>query len=542
MALRRVRGLGGKQQLEALDTDDSLESGQLSSVLELRGRPVRLSIDDEVLEWSAVGSQDQCLQLPFLAARHKPGCPNIGDGPSARLPNTSHTVQVRVREILSATVGEPIARTSPACCCGGSSYKVHRLVLQVVRRRQFDRCVWNLVQVVFESTSQEVVRGWERAINTRLQAMQERPRSLLVVINPYGGARAARKVWDRVSRAVFQQAGVRCKVVETQRQMHAHDIMVALSASDLVGLDGVVAVGGDGLFHELTNGIMALREKADDRSLHAATLRVGHIPAGSTDAVCFSFHGTRDDTTAALHIALGDRSALDMMRIDSEDGEHRYSVTMAAYGYLGDLLKESESLRWLGPLRYELVGAKALWRGKAYTAEIKYLPSETQNSELKQVCGVNCTICRTYRESSSQRKTNFMLHARSALEQAPDKWVTVTGEYSAVMVLLPSCRSNKSRKGVAPYNHLSDGKALLVLVKACNPLQYAHFLLELAKGGAVRGKFPYVDVVDVSALQMTPLGEGSHWNVDGELLPSKALHAQVHGAMVDVFARGPDVR
>jgi hypothetical protein len=42
----------------------------------------------------------------------------------------------------------------------------------------------------------------------------------------------------------------------------------------------------------------------------AARLRLGHIPAGSTDAVAYSLNGTRAQETAALHIALGDRRAL----------------------------------------------------------------------------------------------------------------------------------------------------------------------------------------------------------------------------------------
>ena len=40
----------------------------------------------------------------------------------------------------------------------------------------------------------------------------------------------------------------------------------------------------------------------------AARMRLGHIPAGSTDAVAYSINGTRSQLTAALHIALGDRS------------------------------------------------------------------------------------------------------------------------------------------------------------------------------------------------------------------------------------------
>ena len=32
---------------------------------------------------------------------------------------------------------------------------------------------------------------------------------------------------------------------------------------------------------------------------------------------------------------------------------NRYSVTVCGYGYLGDLLKDSENKRWMGPKRYD---------------------------------------------------------------------------------------------------------------------------------------------------------------------------------------------
>lgn len=68
-------------------------------------------------------------------------------------------------------------------------------------------------------------------------------------------------------------------------------------------------MGGDGLFQEVLEGAMAARGSGDGRrAAAAARLRLGHIPAGSTDAVVYSLNGTRSAATAALHIALGDRS------------------------------------------------------------------------------------------------------------------------------------------------------------------------------------------------------------------------------------------
>ncbi len=125
--------------------------------------------------------------------------------------------------------------------------------------------------------------------------------------------------------------------------------------------------------------------------------------------------------------------------------------------------------------------------------------------------------------------------------QDPTKWVHTTDDFVAIKLLLPTCRSNKSPKGVAPYNHLCDGKALLVLVRRCNQLQYAQFLFELSQVGACRGRFPFVDIVDVVAMRVEPQGEESSWNVDGELLDDTRVSVQVHAGLIDVFARGPDV-
>lgn len=51
-------------------------------------------------------------------------------------------------------------------------------------------------------------------------------------------------------------------------------------------------------------------------------------------------------------------------------GAQRYAVCVASYGYMGDLMRTSERLRFLGPARYGLAGAWTLLRGAAYDAEV----------------------------------------------------------------------------------------------------------------------------------------------------------------------------
>lgn len=65
------------------------------------------------------------------------------------------------------------------------------------------------------------------------------------------------------------------------------------------------------------------------------------------------------------------RTPLDVMRVDMSSGAHRYAVCVASYGYMGDLMRTSERLRFLGPARYGLAGAWTLLRGASYEAQVR---------------------------------------------------------------------------------------------------------------------------------------------------------------------------
>ena len=70
----------------------------------------------------------------------------------------------------------------------------------------------------------------------------------------------------------------------------------------------LLQVGGDGLFQEVVDGLLALRREGGPRAGVAEALRLAQIPAGSTDAVSWTVNGTRSVEAAALHVALGDGS------------------------------------------------------------------------------------------------------------------------------------------------------------------------------------------------------------------------------------------
>ena len=57
-------------------------------------------------------------------------------------------------------------------------------------------------------------------------------------------------------------------------------------------------------------------------------------------------------------ICTGAAQPMDISSICSKDELLRYSVSFAGYGFFGDVVRDSEKLRWVGVKRYDLSGAK----------------------------------------------------------------------------------------------------------------------------------------------------------------------------------------
>jgi ceramide kinase len=86
--------------------------------------------------------------------------------------------------------------------------------------------------------------------------------------------------------------------------------------------DGVICVGGDGTFSEICFSVLLktaenfnLDINDKDVQLIRPAIRLGVIPAGSTDAVAFGTTGHNDPITSTLQIITGQSISIDITTV-----------------------------------------------------------------------------------------------------------------------------------------------------------------------------------------------------------------------------------
>ena len=136
----------------------------------------------------------------------------------------------------------------------------------------------------------------------------------LVVLNPIAGHGAALKMFPQVESAL-RDAGVEFDVAHTCAALHA--VQIGKDAPGQ-GYERVVAVGGDGIAHEVMNGLMQASNEGE-------TIALGIIPLGTGNDFIKSFppgadagQDTHDWRAAIPRIASGKTALVDVGKITGD--------------------------------------------------------------------------------------------------------------------------------------------------------------------------------------------------------------------------------
>lgn len=178
-----------------------------------------------------------------------------------------------------------------------------------------------------------------------LPLAQVRPRRLRVFVNPNAGSGRGERAWARAA-PMLADAGIVADVIITRAPGEARDAVASASPFDLLQLEGIIVVGGDGSLSEVVDGMMARR----DWAMCALSLALGALPAGSGNglavSLCVSAGIPFSADNAAWAVAKGAADPIDIASafcaVEEEEmrGEIRpTSLTLTHYasGSLGAL-------------------------------------------------------------------------------------------------------------------------------------------------------------------------------------------------------------
>jgi sphingosine kinase len=145
-------------------------------------------------------------------------------------------------------------------------------------------------------------------------------RKLKMLVNPVGGSGQGLKLFHTKIKPILEAAGCTLDVTLTTHVNHGVEVVRALPLDQ--GIDAIVCVSGDGMVHEVLNGL-ATREDAHE----AMKIPVAPIPAGSGNAVAVNLLGPAQGfnlALACLNVIKGQAIFMDVCTItqpaDSRDG------------------------------------------------------------------------------------------------------------------------------------------------------------------------------------------------------------------------------
>jgi sphingosine kinase len=195
-------------------------------------------------------------------------------------------------------------------------------------------------------------------------------RKILILINPFSGRRLAARNWE-IARPLLELAHIDMTVIFTERAGHAYDL-VNLELK-LGQYDGIVTVSGDGLIHEVVNGLF----RRHDWLQIMSSISIGFIPGGSANGLVkavLDYAGEEYSVLNAAFIAAkGRRMKMDLTEIECEYSKEKvYSFLSTFWGVLADCDINSEALRCLGTSRFAIWGIFRIICMKRYPGSIYF--------------------------------------------------------------------------------------------------------------------------------------------------------------------------
>ncbi|KAM7334620.1 hypothetical protein ACRRTK_007940 [Alexandromys fortis] len=304
--------------------------------------------------------------------------------------------------------------------------------------------------------------------------------------------------------------------MEPERQNHARELVCA---EELSHWDALVVMSGDGLMHEVVNGLMSRHdwEIAIRKPLCC-------LPGGSGNALAASLNyyaGYEQVTSEALltncTLLLCRRhlSPMNLLSLHTASGLQLYSVLSLSWGFVADVDLESEKYRRLGEIRFTMGTIFRLATLRIYQGQLAYLPVGNAASEMPA-------------SPAQAHKGPVDTYLVPLEEPVPSHW-TVVPEQDFVLVLVLLHTHLSTEMFAAPMGRCEAGVMHLFYVRAgVSRATLLRLFLAMQKGKHMDCNCPYLVHVPVVAFRLEPKNQRGMFSVDGESMTCEAVQGQVH--------------
>lgn len=307
------------------------------------------------------------------------------------------------------------------------------------------------------------------------QIVPKERKKLLVFVNPYAGTKKAKKVWSDV-KYMIEHANIASDVVFTERANHARDM---IKDANLEHYSGVVSVSGDGLLHEILNGLAARADWEEVRQ----KFPIGLAPGGSGNAVHCSLVFQLGEVfadevaVAGLNIANGVSQPADFIECETKDRTF-VSIFGIAWGFIPEADIGSEVIRWMGPSRAYLWVAWRMLFPVFYAGKVEYL-EVTGDPEVD----------------------NIPVKLPKITDPVPEEWKAESGEFLNVYVCKQSWLDYAAL--LVPDCKLDDGFLWLVMTRGpVSRMEMMTWLMNVETAGHLLLK--QTTMVKIRAFRLSP--------------------------------------
>ncbi|KAK6344513.1 sphinganine kinase lcb4 [Orbilia brochopaga] len=358
----------------------------------------------------------------------------IGLGASAddALLLDSQSLTIREDSVTVADRRKASKKRDPSCCgpnvaakSGDEKISLHNVLwarvyisedksaVQITHAKAFGKRLVKpaTLSIPIAESDLEKADQWVERLLARAYEGAQQAKRLKVLINPNGGPGAAEKTYRTEIEPIFTAASCAVDVELTQYPKHAIKIAQEL---DIDAYDAVVCISGDGIPHEVFNGL----GKRPDARKALRSIAVCQLPGGSGNGMCWSFTGTDAASLAAVALVKGKRTHFDLVSITQGD-ERILSFLSQSAGITAELDLGTENLRWMGNTRFTVGFLQRVVAERLYPTELYVKLAIESKEEIRRHAS-------THREPPDHTCDGTglpPLQYGTVKDEVPDDWV-----------------------------------------------------------------------------------------------------------------------